>query len=121
MKPNLPPKKQFGNWAEQEAARYLLDKGYTILAKNYRYKRSEIDIIAQYQKTIIFIEVKARTGTGYGYPEEAVSQHQQKMIIKAAEHYLEHEKLDMEIRFDIISILKNDRQTKTYHVEDAFY
>ena len=121
MKSTPPPKKQFGNWAEQQAVYFLTEKDYTILARNYRFKRAEIDLIARHRNTIVFVEVKARTGTGYGYPEESVSPNQQRLILDAAEHYLEQESLDVEIRFDIISIIKNGNQVNTYQVEDAFY
>jgi putative endonuclease len=71
-------------------------------------------------KTIVFVEVKARTNDKFGWPEEAVKLSKQQNIIKAAETYLFEKKLDVEIRFDIISILFNPTGHDIYHILDAF-
>ena len=121
MNPQLPKKKQFGNWSESYAASFLIKKGYSILHRNYRFKHSEIDLITKHKNTIIFVEVKARTSTFFGYPEETVSKNQKNAIKRAAMAYLESNNLDLEIRVDIVSILKRGKQIEVYHAEDAFY
>ncbi|MGB0521568.1 MAG: YraN family protein [Flammeovirgaceae bacterium] len=118
---STPPKKRFGNWAEKYAEQFLKNKNFQILERNYRFKHAEIDLITQYQNTIVFIEVKARSSTAFGYPEETVSQNQKKSIKRAAVAYLESKQLNVEIRFDIISILRKGNWKAIYHVEDAFY
>jgi putative endonuclease len=107
-----------GSQGEEEAALYLQSQTYKILAKNYRYGHAEIDIIAKIDNIIIFIEVKTRSGNTIGHPEDFLSKAQQKRIVKAAKYYLESQKIDSEIRFDIISIVKNK---ELEHIKDAFF
>ena len=117
---NQGKNKEIGDKGEKLAAYYLEQKGYTILETNYRYKRTEIDLIGLKDSTIVFFEVKVRSSTDYGYPEEAVSENQTKRIITAAEHYMENRSWDKNIRFDIIAItLKPDIDIVQF--EDAFY
>lgn len=121
MSNKTPQKKVFGNWAEDQAVAFLKQKDYVILTRNYRFKHAEIDIIAQFQNILIFVEVKARSNIAFGYPEETVSKNQQKSIKRAAVAYLEVNQLNQEIRFDVISLLKRDNTIEIYHAEDAFY
>ena len=106
-----------GKQGEERAIQYLEQCGYTLLARNYRCGRSEIDLIARHEDTIIFIEVKFRTNAGFGWPEEMVSPAQQERIVRAAETYLLQHNFHNHIRFDIISILGNQIE----HFQDAFY
>jgi len=108
-----------GKSAEKHAEKYLISHGFAIVAKNYRYQRAEIDIIAQKESLLLFIEVKARTRLDFGYPENFVSQQQSELIKKAAENYLFQHKWDGSIRFDIISILKQREKMKITYFEDA--
>lgn len=116
-------KQNFGSAGEDIALNYLLKKGYDIIAKNYRFKRGEIDIIAQIENRFIFVEVKTRSSNGFGHPEEFVDERKQRAIIKTAEAFLEQQKYEGEIRFDIISvnIQKNENSPTIYHIEDAFF
>ncbi len=112
----------FGKQGEDEAVTYLLQKGYEILERNWRFSRAETDIIARENNTIIFIEVKARTSFAFGYPEESVSLAKQKLLVKAAENYMYQKQLPFECRFDVLAIFRsknNDWMIK--HFEDAFY
>jgi putative endonuclease len=111
--------KSFGDKGEKIAVNYLKTKGYNILETNWRTGRIELDIIAQIEKIIVFVEVKTRKSDYYGFPEEAVNRQKQKNILDAAEVYLIEKKLDNEVRFDIISIIKNKSIEKIYHIEDA--
>lgn len=111
----------FGIEAEQIAVEYLQKQGYLILEKNYRYLKSEIDIIAEYENLIIIIEVKARSTDAFLEPQEAVNRQKIKQIFIGSNHYLEHLDQDKEVRFDIISIIKNAQNSvHINHIKDAF-
>jgi len=109
-----------GKAGEKMAVEYLLAKGYTIERLNWKGNGYEIDIIAKHNQTIVFVEVKARGGTFFGWPEKAVNKAKQQHISKAADHFIDLFKIENEIRFDIISIVTNRLQNEIYHIEDAF-
>lgn len=111
---------QKGRLGEQIAQDFLIKKGYQILEKNYRYKRSEIDLIALINGTLIFIEVKLRKNEKFGFPEEFVSKRKEELIKEAAENYIFEKDWKKNIRFDIISILKTSIKEEIEHFEDAF-
>ena len=117
----LMDKKETGSTGEQIAAEYLQQKGYTIQAVNWRSGNKEIDIIAEIKNTIIIVEVKSRTAPFLVEPELAVTVGKQRLLIFAANQYLEIKKLDKEVRFDIISIVFNKSNHQITHLEDAFY
>ena len=108
-----------GNEGEEMAALFLIKNGYGILARNFRYKKSEIDIIAQKDKTIAFVEVKTRTTTLFQEPELSVTRSKQKQITKGANFYIQENDIDLDIRFDIVAITLSPY--KLNHIEDAFY
>ncbi len=112
--------KELGLEGEQIAANYLRKRGWDILEMNYRYSRSEIDLIASKPEIIIFVEVKTRTNTNFGLPEHFVDEKKGENIIRGAEHYLREINWDGNIRFDIISIIKKE-SIEIQHFEDAFY
>ncbi len=111
---------ELGIEGEKLALKKLINSGFTILEKNFRFKRDEIDIIAQKGLVIVFVEVKTRANNYLGEPEEAVSMAKQKRIVKVANHYLIENDLENEGRFDIISIILNDNVKIINHIEDAF-
>lgn len=108
-----------GNIGEEMAALFLIKKGYMILSRNFRYKKSEIDIIAQKDKTIAFVEVKTRTNAFFQEPELSVTRSKQKQITKGANYYIQENEIDLDVRFDIIAITLFGN--KINHIEDAFY
>ncbi|MCF6364941.1 MAG: YraN family protein [Bacteroidales bacterium] len=110
-----------GNKGEDAAVDFLANKGYKIKARNWRFGKLEIDIIAEHNNEIIFIEVKSRSGTYFEQPFQAVTKKKQKFIIKAANEYIEKFEIDFEARFDIISIVEENGKFKIDHIEDAFY
>ena len=121
--------KTIGDRGEALAAAYLERKGYIILDRNYRFERAEVDLICflparQYEAggELIFVEVKTRTGLGYGRPEEAVTKAKQRNLICAAEAYLYERNLDgAPCRFDVISVLlQRGNQAAIEHFENAF-
>ena len=111
----------FGKIGEDEAAQFLIKNNYQILDRNYRYKRAEIDIICRKGDLLVFVEVKSRSSAAYGLPETFVSKNQQKSIIGAAEQYIHEMEWSAEVRFDIISIIRNKDEQELEHFKDAFY
>ena len=111
-----------GREGEQLAAQFLREKGYQILTYNYRYKRGEIDLIALQGVLLVFVEVKLRKNTTFGYPEEAVDAQKAKRIIQTAEQYILQHNWQGDIRFDIIAIVQSAPSKKVIsHFEDDFY
>ncbi len=111
---------QFGALAEKLAATFLQKKGFTILEHNYRYQKAEIDIIAKKNNLLVFVEVKARSGGDFGYPETFVHAIKENLFQEAAEHYMRQHTWHENILFDIIAILKQNGQMYINHFEDAF-
>lgn len=111
---------QLGKKGEEIAVRYLKEKHYEILETNWQAHKFEIDIIALDKKEIVFVEVKTRSTNFFGTPEEAVTLSKQKHLIEGAHYYLEENEIDLDARFDVISII-NSPQLKVEHIEEAFY
>lgn len=107
-----------GTYYEQVAAQYVKQQGYTLLETNFRCRLGEIDLIALDQAYIIFIEVKYRKSTAYGYPREAVTYIKKQHIYHTAQYYLltHYEAKEMPCRFDVIEILNN----QVTHLKGAF-
>ncbi len=113
---------KLGAEGEALAAAFLGKKGYKILERNWRSGHSEIDLIARQGALLVFVEVKTRKNAEYGYPEERVDAAKQKFLARGARDYLEKNKLDNEIRFDIISIIMAaGKVPEIYHIPDAFF
>ncbi len=113
---------EFGKNAEVIAKAYLQRKGFEILEENWQFKKAEIDIIALIDETLIFVEVKARSGNSFGEPEDFVNAKKQQLMSFAADEYIFLKDHEGEIRFDIISILFTNAQEYTLkHIEDAFW
>lgn len=109
-----------GNKGEDIAVNFLMENGYEIVERNYRYKHSEIDIIVKKKDFLIFVEVKTRSSTNYGAPEAFVSNGQTTKIFEGANEYIYESDWHGPIRFDIISIVLGGSVTIT-HFEDAFH
>jgi len=112
--------RETGISGEKQAVEFLKNKGYEIAFINWKGEGCEIDIIAREGKTWIFVEVKTRSSTGFGWPEHAVNKTKKQHIIRAVDAFLYQNKIDEEIRFDIISIIKKGEEYDIYHIEDAF-
>ena len=117
----MEEKHVLGKKGETIAKDYLLEKSYSIVEKNWRYLKAEIDLIAQKDDVIVFVEVKTRSSANYGDPESFVSDKQQKMIINAAHQYIIKNDIESEARFDIISIVISNKKEDIKHIEGAFY
>ena len=114
-------KKQFnhvsGIFGENTATLYLRNHKYKILERNYSTKIGEIDIVAEKNNIIVFIEVKMRETCAFGRPSEAVNTFKQAKIRRVAEEYLIRNRLtDSQIRFDVIEVIGQD----VNHIENAF-
>ena len=110
-----------GKKGEDIASTYLEAQNISILERNWRYKRAEIDIIGMDGKTLIFVEVKTRTDDILDRPENAVNTKKRTLLIKAAIAYMHHIKYDWAIRFDIISVILRKEKPQVDHFKDAFF
>lgn len=110
-----------GKLGEELALKHLRGLGYKILEQNWHYGREEIDIIAMDNATLVIIEVKTRATSWFGEPEFAVTRSKQKALVRAAEGYIIKNDLNLDTRFDIISIVITPQDKKIHHIEDAFY
>jgi putative endonuclease len=100
--------KKTGDKGEELAVEFLQSKGYSIIKRNYRYGKGEIDIIAKdpEEEGLVFIEVKSRKSDEYGSPEQAVTKNKIKQLKRIAELYLyENEIKEILCRFDVITVL----------------
>ena len=109
-KPDLNDKKSRGDFGEEMACKYIKKNGYKLLEKNFRTKFGEVDLIGIDDDTICFIEVKARSSSDYGNPEEFVTKRKQKRLWKTASIYINKKTHELEnYRFDVISVdLENE-------------
>ena len=114
-------RKELGNKGEDIAARYLEEQGYKILKRNFRSRYGEIDIICSLAQSIIFVEVKTRTSTSFGFPEEAITKTKREHIRKVALEYLAAQSQPFnKIRFDVIGIRIEKNEPHINHLEAAF-
>lgn len=111
---------ELGKKGEQLAIDYLIEKGYTILDKNWRFQKAEIDIIAQKENTLAVVEVKTRSSDFFGNPQDFVNQKKIQLSVSAINEYVISKDLDVDVRFDIIAIIKTEKEIKIEHLEDAF-
>ena len=112
---------ELGKKGEQLAVTLLEKKGYLIVERNYRFDKAEVDIIAQQKDVLAIVEVKTRSTVDFGNPQDFVKPKQIKNLVKAVDEYVTVNNLDVEVRFDIIAIVKNGKQFDIEHLEDAFY
>ena len=112
---------ELGEFGEDYALNYLLQKGFRLIEKNYRFKRNEVDLICKDKDKFVFVEVKTRKTAEIGEPWKAVTKSKQKQIIKCANQFLIENNIEQESRFDIVSIVHNSYGTRLEHIDDAFY
>lgn len=109
-----------GKKGEEVAKEHLVKNGYTVRDVNWRFRKNEVDIIADKNNVLVVVEVKTRTSEYFENPKEAVTKQKQKFIIKATEAYIEEFDVDMEVRFDIIGVCLLNDEIKIEHTIDAF-
>lgn len=102
--------------AEERACEYLRSLGYLIVARNWRWRRGEVDIIARDRGTLVFVEVKARSTGRFGHPAEAVDERKRGKLIAAAKAFLGRDLGKVPVRFDVVAVLGDEIQ----HLRGAF-
>ena len=110
-----------GKEGERVAERYLQKKGYKLVERNYRCAAGELDLIVLDRRVVVFVEVKTRTGHGFGSPLEAVEFRKQRKMIQAAQFFLAEKRLEQrDARFDVVGVSWPGREPVVEHVENAF-
>ena len=111
---------QLGKSGEEYAAEYLMSRGYIIRDVNWVSGRHELDIVAFHNDMMVVIEVKTRSNVDWAYPEEAITNKKIRNTILATEAYIRMFDLDVDVRFDVISIVGKEPPFEIEHIEDAF-
>ncbi len=112
---------ELGKKGEQLAVDYLLQKGYAIVERNYRFQKAEVDIIAKKENILAIVEVKTRSTSDFGNPQDFVKPKQIQRLVAAVDDYVNKNDLDVEVRFDIIAIVKQKKGFDIEHLKNAFY
>ncbi|MDV7137347.1 YraN family protein [Maribacter sp. TH_r10] len=112
---------EFGKEGEQIAVDFLIKNGYSIKYRNYRYLKAEIDIIAQKDEILAIVEVRSRSSDFIENIAETITKKKIDLLVMAADHYVTEQDSDVEVRFDVITILKNKKVFEIDHLESAFY
>lgn len=111
---------ELGKQGEDLAVAHLQYKGYEIVTRNFRFQKAEVDIIARKGDVLAVVEVKTRSTPDFGNPQDFLKQKQIQSLVKAIDHFVNEHHLEVEVRFDIIAIIKNKAGTKIDHLKDAF-
>ena len=109
-----------GREGEDVAASYLMQNGYRIVARNWRYGPKEIDIVARDGETMVFVEVKTRSTLAFELPQEAVTKKKMKNLVEAADAYMIQNNIDLEGRFDIVGVLNGNPPKVIEHIAGAW-
>jgi putative endonuclease len=112
---------ELGKKGEQLAVDFLLRNGYEIIERNYRFDKAEVDIIAKQKDVLAIIEVKTRSTIDFGNPQDFVKPKQIQRLVKAVDEYVNVNNLDVEVRFDIVAIVKEGKGFSIEHLKNAFY
>ena len=112
---------ELGKLGEELAVEFLRKDGYEILETNWTFQKAEIDIIAQKENTLAVVEVKTRSSLEFGLPQDFVKPKKIQLLVKAINEYVVFKDLDIEVRFDIIAVHKEDKSYAIEHLKDAFY
>lgn len=112
---------KLGREGEAVATAYLKEKGYTILAVNWRFYRYELDIVAQTADELVVVEVKSRSANHLVHPEDAVSARKIRFLVAGADMFVKQNNVSWPVRFDILTVVKEQNGYSINHIEDAFY
>jgi len=112
---------ELGKFGEELAVEFLQKNGYDILETNWTFQKAEIDIIARKDSNLVVVEVKTRSSIEFGLPQDFVKPKKIQLLVKAVNEYVTSNDLDVEVRFDIIAIYKEENEYKIDHIEDSFY
>lgn len=111
---------ELGKIGEGLAVDFLIKQGYKIVARNFVYQKAEVDIIARKDNVLAIVEVKTRSTPDFGNPQEFVKARQIQRLVRAVDHFVTDHNMDVEVRFDIVAIIKNKAGVRLEHLEDAF-
>lgn len=117
----MTSKHQLGRQGEAAAAAFLIQNGHQILEQNYRYLKAEVDVIALKKNCLIAVEIKTRSSDFFGAPESFLKPKQQQRIVTAIDYFVKQNNLNVEVRFDVISVLKKGGNFQIKHIKNAFY
>ncbi len=110
---------ELGKLGENLAQKFLIDNGFEIVATNWRCRKYEVDIIANKDNMLVFVEVKTRTPCGVSTPEDSMNRAKQKQLVEAADIYIKEHNINLEARIDLISIFIKDKKYWVKHTENA--
>jgi putative endonuclease len=110
----------FGKLGEDVAAKHLLEKGYKILDRNWIYQKKELDIVALKDDVLVVVEVKSRSTEYFEHPSDTITPSKIKFLVHATQGYVDSKEIEQEVRFDVISVIKQDSKFVIEHIEDAF-
>ena len=110
-----------GKLGEELAVEFLEKNGYSILETNWTFQKAEIDIIAKKENILAVVEVKTRSSIDFGLPQDFVKPKKIQLLVKAINQYVISNDLEVEVRFDIIALHREEKGFKMEHLEDAFY
>ncbi len=112
---------KLGAEGEQIAANYLVDKGYAIRERNWRFGKHELDIIAETDDYLVVVEVKSRSTETWEHPKDAITNSKIRFMVNASEAYVIKYDIDKEVRFDVISTIRKGTDWQIEHIEEAFH
>ncbi len=110
-----------GTAAEELARRYLETRGLTLVARNFRCRVGELDLIMRDGDQLVFVEVRSRRDSRFGTPAESVTRTKQQRLLRAAAVYLQRQRLDLPCRFDVLAILHAESEPQMEWIRDAFH
>jgi len=115
-------RKALGSKGEDLAVRYLTKKGYKVIERNYRCQWGEIDLVAREGDTLVFVEIKSRSSSGFGLPQDAVGRFKQEKLIQVARAYMAEHRLPETIpaRFDVVAVQLTTSSPDIELIQDAF-
>ncbi|MCL2072986.1 MAG: YraN family protein [Marinilabiliaceae bacterium] len=112
---------ELGKKGEQTAADFLREKGFRIIARNWRFKHKEVDIFAFDGEYLVVVEVRARTSSGWEHPRESITPAKIRFLVQATEEFVQKNKIDNKIRFDIVTVIPlEDEKWDIEHIISAF-
>ncbi len=112
---------ELGQTGEDIATEYLANKGYAILARNWRYKKKEIDVIARDGDYLVIVEVRTRMSNLWEHPKETITKAKIRFLVDAAEAYIMKMDIMTETRFDVVTLIPTNNSWEIDHIKEAFY
>ena len=109
-----------GRLGEDLAAKHLLENDYEILDRNWIFQKKELDIVAFKDDFLVVVEVKSRSTDYFEHPSDAITLRKIKLLVHATQAYVDLKEIKQEVRFDVISVIRNGEKYRIEHIEDAF-